>query len=152
MTDDNESRIEELEAWQSAVKNQLAYLRQENEELQNRVAELEALVDPDPGATEYDQLTKDQKVHRIRTTLVETAARTNGGDAMKYKAVMTLFNGHPSPGHCYDLMERAAQLDGFHYDTAGSGKGEKRVRVNLDAVNDETLIHAANNATAEGAA
>lgn len=115
------------------------------ENLEERVAELEKVVDPDPGTTEYEQLTKSQKVHRIRKTLVENAARTNGRDGMKYKAVMTLFNGHPSPGHCYDLMERAGYADGFAYDE--SAGGEKRIQVDVADVNDETLVHAANKAT-----
>lgn len=147
MSEDTERRLEALEAWQDAVKTQLDVLRSENRELKDRVAELETLVDPDPGATEYDQLTREQKVHKVRKTLVQNAARTNGMDAMKYKAVMSLFNGHPSAGHCYTLMERAAELEGFVYDKAGNGRGEKRIRVILGDVNDETLIHAANNAT-----
>jgi len=117
------------------------------DELETRLAELEQLVDPDPGATEYAQLQKEQKVHRIRKTLVETAARTNGRDAMKYKDVIRLFDGHPSDGHAYTLMERAGELDGFAYDTASGQGGEKRVRVTLEDVNDDALVHAANNAT-----
>lgn len=116
------------------------------DELEDRVAELEELVDPDPGGTAYDQLTKDQKVHRLRKTLAENAA-TGVGHAMKYREVMMLFDGHPSAGHCYDLMESAATLDGFVYDKAGGGKGEKRIKVILDDVNDKTLVHAVNNAT-----
>lgn len=115
------------------------------ESLAERVAELEELVDPDPGGTEYEQLTKDQKVHRLRKTLAENAA-TGVGSAMKYREVMMLFDGHPSAGHCYDLMEAAATLDGFVYDKAGNGKGEKRIKVVLDNVNDETLVHAVNKA------
>lgn len=115
------------------------------ERLEKRVADLEELVDPDPGGTDYQQLTKDQKVHRVRTALVEQATDTRNGKAqMKYGEVQWLFDGHPSAGHAYDLMELAAKLDGFYYDKAG-GDGEKRVRVNLDAVNDDALVHAANN-------
>jgi hypothetical protein len=122
------------------------------ESLENRVAELEELVDPDPGGKEYDQLTKDQKVHRVRTALVEQADDTRNGKAkMNYKEVMWLFDGHPSPGHAYDLMERAGELDGFAYDTA-AGEGEKRVRVDIDGVNDDALVHAVNNDTAEAPA
>lgn len=116
--------------------------------LEERVAELERLVDPDPGSTEYDQLTKSQKVHRVRKHLVEEADKGNV-PAMKYKDVKWLFDGHPSAGHCYDLMEQAGQLDGFAYETGGHGKGEKRIRVNLEAVKDETLLHAVNNAPDE---
>lgn len=121
--------------------------REELEQLRDRVAELEEIVDPDPGATEYEQLTKPQKVHRLRKHLVQEAAQTNGKYALKYREVKALFDGHPSAGHCYDLMDRAGELEGFGYDE-GTG-GEKRVRANLEAVNDETLLHAVNNAAPE---
>lgn len=115
------------------------------EALEQRVAELEELVDPDPGGKDYDQLTKDQKVRRVRTALLEQAADARNGKAkMNYKEVMWLFDGHPSPGHAYDLMERAGEIDGYAYDAAG-GEGEKRVRVDSDAVNDDSLVHAVNN-------
>jgi len=147
MTDDVEDRLRRLEAWQDAAITNLKGLREENEQLKERVAELEELVDPDPGHTDYEQLTKDQKVHRIRKTLCEYAGSTGGTARMKYREVMMLFDGHPSAGHCYDLMERAGQIGGFAYDAAGNGDGEKRIRVNVDDVNDETLLHAVNNAT-----
>lgn len=145
MTDDIDRRLNALEAWQDAAKTQLSHLRQENEELRERVAELEELVDPDPGGKEYEQLTKDQKVHRVRVALLDQATGTNNGKAkMNYKEIMWLFDGHPSAGHAYDLMERAGQLDGFAYDSAG-GDGEKRVRVDAGDVNDDALVHAVNN-------
>jgi len=40
----------------------------------------------------------------------------------------------------------AADLDGFDYGTPSGEGGQKRVTVNIDAVNDETLVHAVNNA------
>ena len=116
------------------------------ESLESKVSELEEVVDPDPGAVEYDQLTKAQKVRRIRKTLLQNAAEGRA-PVMKYRDVMYLFDSHPSAGHCYTLMERAADADGFHYEQGGHGDGEKRIRVEPDAVNDKTLIHAVNNAT-----
>lgn len=119
------------------------------ENLSERVAELERVVDPDPGAADYDQLTKPQKVHRIRVALLEQAA-DGKPPAMKYKDVLWLFDGHPSAGHVYDLMERAADADGYHYDT--NANDEKRVRVEPDGVNDESIVHAVNNGSKETAA
>lgn len=120
--------------------------------LQERAAELEELVDPDPGSVSYQQLTFAQKVRRIRRHLVTVASNTDGKCSMFYDDVQKHFGGHPSPGHCYDLMKRAADLDGFNYDQAGGGQGQKRIRVNIGDVNDESLIHAANNASEEEAA
>lgn len=113
------------------------------EALEDRVAELEELVDPDPGGTAYEQLTRDQKIHRVRVALLEQAA-AGKHPTMSYDDVQWLFDGKPSPGHAYDLMELAAEADGYAYETGGYGNGKKRIRVDPDAVNDERVIHAAN--------
>lgn len=158
MSDTLDDRVDELEALVDALRRRSESLQhdvweleEENDQLRDRVADLEEIVNPDPTSREYDHLSKPQKVHRIRRSLVEKAAQTRGAARMQYDDVQWLFDGHPSPGHAYDLMELAAQLDGFEYDTPGDG-GKKRVRVNLDAVKDETLIHAANKASTGGRA
>jgi len=138
---------DELEALVEALRRKTEYQSERIDELEETVARLEEVVDPDPGSTEYEQLTKSQKVRQIRVALMEEARDNNRGVAqMKYKDVKWLFDNHPSPGHCYDLMERAADLDGFAYDEPSGGGGDKRIRVDPDDVNDETLIHAVNNA------
>ena len=145
MNEEVEMRFEAMSKWQDALEDRVAELEDENRQLRERVAELEELVDPDPGNVEYGQLTKAQKVHRVRKALLEAATRSNGVASMKYKEVMALFNNKPSPGHAYDLMEAAAELDGYAYDAAGGGRGDKRVRVDAEAVNDDRLFHAVNN-------
>lgn len=141
MSDERDALIE-------ALKRNIKVQRQQIEDLENRVATLEELVDPDPGSVNYEQLTKSQKVHRIRVALLEQA--TNGRKpVMEYDDVQWLFDGHPSPGHAYDLMELAAEMDGYEYETGGHGKGQKRIRVSPDSVNDKRVIHAANNDTQE---
>lgn len=145
MSDDMEKRVQILEQRLDSMYEWVEELERSNSELTRQVDELHELVNPDPGSVEYDQLTKAQKVRRIRETLVDNAGK-RGVSQLKYKEVMMLFDGHPSPGHCYDLMERAAEAEGFAYDKAGQGDGDKRVRVKTDDVNDETLFHAANNA------
>lgn len=154
--DDPEKRLDDLEARFDAMNRSRLHLQDrldeaedERDRLRERVAELEELVDPDPGATEFGQLSRPQKVHRLRRHVVKQAAKTNGRWAMKYKEVKALFDGLPSDGHCYDLMERAGKLDGFQY---GTFHGDKQLRAKLDAVNDETLIHAANKASGGGTA
>ena len=148
MSDELEQRLADLEAWREGATRQLAYFRKENERLRDRVAELEELVDPDPGGVAYEQLTSDQKVHRIRVALLEQASAGNA-PTMKYDDVRWLFDGKPSAGHAYDLMERAANADGYVYETGGHGDGQKRIRVEPDAVNDERIVHAVNNGAAE---
>ena len=141
--DELEQRLDALEAWQDAAVTKMKRLGEENERLRDRVAELEELVDPDPGGVAYEQLTSDQKVHRIRVALLEQATAGNA-PTMKYDDVRWLFDGKPSAGHAYDLMERVANADGYVYETGGHGDGQKRIRVEPDAVNDERIVHAVN--------
>lgn len=146
-------RLQEMEARMDALSRGNAYLRErvdeleaENDSLRGELAELGEVVDPDPGSREYASLSKAQKVHRLRRTLVEQAARATTKRAkMEYTDVIYLFDGHPSPGHAYDLMRAASNLEGFQYDT--SGERQNRITVDLESVNDESLVHAANKAT-----
>lgn len=132
-----------------ALEERARDLEAENDQLREELAELREVVNPDPARTDYDSLSKDQKVYRVRRFLVEQAASSaTGKSQLSYREVLTLFDGHPSAGHAYDLMDAAANLDGFAY--GKNADGEKRVRVELDAVNDETLLHAANKATSDG--
>lgn len=136
MTEDRDPLVEAL---QRKVNTQAERI----EDLEDRVAELEQLVDPDPGTTAYEQLTREQKVHRVRVALLEQA--TAGKSAvMRYDDVRWLFDGKPSAGHAYTLMELVAEAEGYTYEIGGHGKGQKRIRVEPDSVNDERVIHAAN--------
>lgn len=148
---DLEARFEALNRARVHFKDRVEELEHVVDVQAERLADLEQLVDPDPGSIRYEQLSKEQKVYRVRKALVEDAARSGGTAALHYDDVKWLFDGHPSPGHCYDLMKRAAELDGFAYDTPNGEGGQKRIRVNLDGVNDETLVHAANNVSTEEA-
>lgn len=122
-------------------------LRDTIESLKDRIAELEEVVDPDP-TTDYDQLTKAQKVRKLRKALLREAMNASGKAAMKYDEVRALFDMNVSPGHAYNLMEAAAKMEGFRYDKEGyQNQGQKRVAVEIDAVNDETLVHSVKKAT-----
>jgi len=152
MTDDLEQRVTILEQrldsmyeFTQQLEDQNQDLERENAELRRQVADLKAEVDPDPGSKDYEQLTRAEKVRRIREQLVDIAeSNHNEKAAMKYKEVMMLFDGHPSAGHCYDLMERAGELGGFAYNE--NAEGTKRVQVDLEAVKDESLFHTVNKA------
>jgi len=147
MSDDTDTRLTVVEQRLDLLNDAVEDLERENAELRRQVAALQSEVDPDPGSKEYSDLSRAEKVRQIRERLVDVAGTDHAGRAaMKYKDVMWLFDGHPSAGHCYDLMERAGELDGFDYSAAGGGKGDKRVTVNLDAVKDESLFHAVNKA------
>ena len=157
---DLQARVEALHRKSSALREDVWQLEEENERLRERVADLEELVDPDPGATEYEDLSKPRRVYRLRKALVEQAASAaTGKAAMTYNDVKWLFDGLPSDGYCYELMKRAAgwdpdtqtaTFDGFGYGRPSGDGGDLRVTANIGAVNDETLLHAVNNASEGG--
>lgn len=123
-------------------------LRQENERLTERVAELEAAVDPDPTGKAYKEMSRDEAVRKIRETVLEQAQRSHSGKAqMTYKEVLALLDHEPSVGHAYNLMERAGREDGFQY-TDNNGKV---IQANSEGVKDETLFHGVNKAYSSGA-
>jgi cell division septum initiation protein DivIVA len=146
--DDLEARFDALNRARLDLRDRVETLEAENERLREQLADLRTVVDPDPADQDYEALDRSRKVHRVRRRLVEDAASSNGKASMDYTAVKWLFDGYPSDGHCYDLMQLAENLDGFRYQERDGGSN--RVLVNLDAVNDETLIHAANNASEGG--
>lgn len=144
-----EARVDALGRARMNLTERIEDLERENEELRERVATLESVVDTDPDSIAYDALTKDRKVHRIRSKLVEIADNTDGSAAMHYDDVINEFGGRPSPGHAYDLMDAAANLDGFAIDEGP--KGKKRISVKTEYVNDLAVFRAANKAVSEEA-
>jgi hypothetical protein len=127
------------------LEEELREAERERDQLRQRVAELERYLDADLDGTPYNELTKEQKVYQVRQKLVEIAEATDGTAALKYDDVRKHFGGKPSAGHCYNLMKHAGKLDGFEYDRAGGGEGDLRVRVKLDAVNEESVFQSVNN-------
>jgi len=97
------------------------------ENLANRVTELEAQVEalqeraPDPSRMDYDDMDKSDKATVIRSKLKAEADATNGRAKAEYKDVIRMFDGYPSAGHAYDLMEATAELDGCNYSQAPDG-------------------------------
>ena len=138
-----DSETERLSFDLSQANRRITELQETVDALADRVADLERVVDPDGTATDYDGLTREQKVFQLRTALVRRAFDNAGRAAMQYGEIQSLFGNRPSPGHAYDLMDHAAEMDGFRIDDTADAK---RLTVKTDAVNDETVIHAANNA------
>lgn len=143
-----ESRMDAMSKRMDYLQEQNDDLREENADLKRRVAQLEEVVDPDPGSKDYDKLDKPEKVRAVRKAVIRKALNGQNGPkgSMTYDEVLALFGNRPSAGHAYNLMKAAADLEGFAYDNAGTqGQGQKRVRVNLPAVKDDGLVQSVNN-------
>jgi hypothetical protein len=96
--------------------------------LEDRIDELETAT-PDAEAKEYGRMDKHDKAAVVRSKLREVAENTNGKAAFNYKDVIRVFEGQPSSGHAYDVMEVAGNADGFNY--GESPGGTKRLTVDL---------------------
>lgn len=125
---EKDDRIDELEA--------------ENEELRERIATLEGRVTPDPTTKDYDEMSRDERVRQIRVSCARKAVNNGGKAAIDYNNVMTLFDYHPSVGYAYKLLKLAGGLEGFTHETREAANN--RLRVDMDAVNDESVFHAVN--------
>ena len=134
--DEEEAREEFLE--------KLADVRQENERLTERVAELEAKVSTDGRA--YETLTRDEKVGMVREHLYKRARAGSGWFKIDYDAIRwEVFDGEPSADHCYTLMELAAAADGFYHKDPENEN--QYVAVDLDEANAGAAFSHANNRT-----
>jgi hypothetical protein len=114
------------------------------DDLGERLVALESAVDTDLDGKAYEELTRKDKVREIQTALInEAASSPTNKTAMDYQEIRWLFNARPSTGHVYDLMDFAGQEDGFDYQRRDGDNN--RLTVDLDDVNEELRVHAANN-------
>ncbi|QLH78696.1 hypothetical protein HZS55_15980 [Halosimplex rubrum] len=92
---EQETRIDELEA-----------------DLDDAVEDLTALklrVSEEDADREYDSLTLDEKIGRVREHGFERASDGHGRTRLTYDDIMwEVFDGEPGANHCYKLMRRAA--------------------------------------------
>lgn len=133
---------DELPQVVDALRRMVNDQRDRIEELEDTVERLQQVVDTDLDAKSYDQLTRQDKVREIRDTLVREAMDHAGTARIEYGEVRAIFGNRPSPGHTYDLMELAGEGEGFGYDDADDTP--QRVVVDLEYVNDECRVRAAN--------
>jgi len=130
----------------------VAELRQTVRELTERVEQLEQVVDSGMGAVEYQQMTRKDKVRQIRAYLYDEAqASATKAASMTYKEVRTLFDGRPSAGTAYNLMEAAATIDGFEYERF-DGDRTNRLKIAADEINEDAAFQVLNNRAASNPA
>lgn len=112
-----------------------------------RIMSLEARQE---DTSDYDALDRDMKVGMVREHIVDRAQNQHGKAAIDYNDVQWgVFDGEPSADHCYTLMERAANADGFNFENPDGQN--KRLTVNVDATNPVLGFSHANKDSIEGA-
>lgn len=130
--------IAELRADIDRLARERAKDLQRISELENTVEDLQAKIEvledraPDPSKKKYDEMDKSDKATVVREKLKKRAKATTGRAAMSYKDVLTIFDGHPSAGHAYDIMRSVGEAEGYDYDT--DPEGQKRITVNLQKI------------------
>ena len=160
-------QIDELEAENAALRQDMQGLIQQHKQALGRITELEeqlgevgdererlifrvgklesALPDAD---SEYDTLSRDEKASLVTAHIMERAYASNGKAALTYNDVQwSVFDGEPSPSHCYTLMKMAAEEDGFEFK---DDVRPKQLRVNLDVANAEPEFSHAKNTEQSG--
>jgi len=123
-------------ALQKANQNEATIASQETyiKQLERRIEQLELIV---PDATDYENLDRADKGALVRDHLVRTAQDRNGKAKVDYHEIKHgVFDGQPSNGHCFDLMEIAARKAGF--EVKNPSDGNKHVRVDLAQTSHET--------------
>jgi len=117
----------------------------------SRVNRLVDEIDEDLG--DSDQQTTDGRVMQLRRFLVQQAEeQSNGKFAMDYNAVQTYFNSQPgdsiSASWASQLQTKAAQ--GHHAFSVDSSDGKKKIRVDLDKIDQGSVYRVKNSASEEG--
>lgn len=101
-------------------------------------------------ATDYHEMDREQRVHRVRVAVCKRAYNNAGAAALRYTDILALFDEKPSDGYAYKLMQHAADYDpetgeshkpGFDYNTHGT----TTLTAESAAVNDPAVIHTVKN-------
>lgn len=117
-------RVNDLE---ETVEEQAETIQRQQEQIERLQAAL-------PERQEYDQLDKQTKIGMVREHVVKRAQDNAGKAKIDYQGVKwEVFDGEPSPYHCYELMEQAGTADGFDYQEPANEN--KRLTVNMSQKN-----------------
>jgi len=99
---------------------------------------------------EYEDLTRDDKVGLVREYAYRRAEDGNGR-TLDYSDIREkVFDGEPSPAHCYDLMEWAARARGFEH--RNPTHGNEVLYVDPDRAREGFAVYSAKKDSVRGAA
>ncbi|WP_239524267.1 hypothetical protein [Halogeometricum borinquense] len=86
---------------------------------------------------DYSSLSKREKIQGLRVELIRRSF-SNGGKGQADVATVRqeIFDGKPTDGHTRDLIDRAAEANGF---TTASHLGSERIRVDCQRVDSDLL-------------
>lgn len=135
------SKVNELEG-------ELNDLRSECDETAEELAAVKMRLSEIDDERPYSGLTLDEKVGMVREHAFRRASNGHGKAALDYNDIMwSVFDGEPGAKHCYKLMERAADADGFKY---GKQDGSKSLLVDADQAKRGVAFFPENKTPTEG--
>lgn len=100
-----------------ALEEDIEQLQSDRDELRDRVVSVELRVSEFDDDRDYTDLSRDDKIGRVRQFAFERAA-DGRGRSVDYSNVQEHFEDGsvtPSRDHCYDLMRWAAHAEGFQF-------------------------------------
>lgn len=110
-------------------------IEEQNQTIEHMQERIFALENRLPENRDYDSLTKQEKIGMVREHVVQRAREQGGVATVDYDDVIWgPFDGEPSASHCYTLMRKAAEADGFRFEDPEHAN--KRLSVNLDETKD----------------
>ena len=146
------NRVDEVEDQNEHLRDSLRSVVKVVNENQQKIDDLDGRVTPNALSKSYHDKDRDELVFELRVVLCRRAKSSNGKAQMDYNNVLSVFNEHPSDGYAYKLMKQAADYDedtkkshypGFTYKVFDDRPN--KLRVDLDAVNDNAVLHAVKN-------
>lgn len=151
MTDDEQdvTAAEALQVAQRALAK-LPELERDVEELREDLTAVELRLSEIDDERSYESLTHDEKVGIVREHAFDEARSNHRGrHVMDYNAIGTLFKerhgARPSAWTCYQLIEDAAEAEGF--DDQDPSDGNRRLVVDADvAIRSRSVLSPKNRA------
>lgn len=140
-----------LDVAQRALKkaNRVDELEERVRELEEETAALNLRLSELDEERDYTELSRDDKIGIVREELFRRATEGRGR-TMDYTDVRdAVFDGEPSPAHCYDLMNWAADADGFEF--RESDKKNDHLVVDPTKARRSSAFYSAKKDVAEGA-
>lgn len=153
MTDDQPAvRPEDaLQVAQRALAkvNELEAVEDRVDDLEEELAAVSLRISEFDEDRDYDQLTRDDKVGKVREYGFRRAVDGHGRTQLDYNDIKwSVFHGEPSPSHCYTLMELAASARGFEH--CDPSEGNEHLAVDADQAKRGAAFYSAKKDSAEG--
>jgi hypothetical protein len=128
----------------SDLEDDVEELQVDRDDAVERLVALELRLSEFEEDRPYQDYSADEKIGMVREHAFDRAADAGGRAALDYQDIKWgVFDGGPSPSHCYDLMRQAAAADGF--DVRDPEAGNRQLTVDAETAKASREFLAAKN-------